>query len=212
MYILGKVLSILPLEAIIASLNRIVGPCVEELRALCTSVQEPDAQTKALLITRLRMLGTLCTALDMRVCSGEDSEAEETGVSAGRPAITVHQQPVLLIAQQLLPYLKGVVDRWGTDEQITEVQCKPYFFVPYGNGALNVRLFCLVNLFGREAHRDDTDGRILGFPTRVGVRHCAMSPPLPADSHAGCGQTCDPNVFQPVLWSDHTAAHTGLPF
>ena len=119
MYILGKVLSILPLDLIIASLNRVVGPCVEELRALCASAHEPDAQTKSLLITRLKMLGTLCTALDMRICSGEDSEGDETGHQAGQ--IAVHQQPVLLIAQQLLPYLKGVVDRWGADEQITEV-------------------------------------------------------------------------------------------
>ena len=116
MYILGKVLSILPLEAIIACLNRVVGPCVDELRSLCTT-QTPDAHTKALLITRLKMLATLCTTLDMRIASGDDSEGDETG----RQALAVHQQPVLLIAQQLLPFLKGVVDHWGADEQITEV-------------------------------------------------------------------------------------------
>lgn len=54
MYILGKVLSILPLDMIVASLNRVVGPCVEELRALCTT-REPDATTKIVLITRLKM-------------------------------------------------------------------------------------------------------------------------------------------------------------
>lgn len=117
MYILGKVLSILPLDVIVASLNRVVGPCVEELRALCNT-SEPDAQTKILIITRLKMLATLCTTLDLRISSGDDSEADE---ATTRQALAIHQQPVLLIAQQLLPFLKGVVDRWGADEQISEV-------------------------------------------------------------------------------------------
>lgn len=117
MYILGKVLSVLPLEVIIASLNRVVGPCVDDLRALC-SAQEPDAFTKAQLITRLKMIATLCTTLDLRISNGEDSEADE---AANRQALSVQQQPVKLIAQQLLPFLKGIVDRWGVDEQISEV-------------------------------------------------------------------------------------------
>lgn len=117
MYILGKVLSILPLESIVASLNRVVGPCVEELRILCN--REPNAQTKILLITRLKMLATLCTTLDIRIAVGEESETEETADK--QMAVRQHQQPVLLIAQNLLPFLKGVVEQWGADEQITEV-------------------------------------------------------------------------------------------
>lgn len=117
MYILGKVLSVLPLDVIIASLNRVVGPCVDGLRALC-AIQEPDAFTKAQLITRLKMIATLCTTLDLRIATGEDSEADE---AATRQALSVQQQPVKLIAQQLLPFLKGIVDRWGADEHISEV-------------------------------------------------------------------------------------------
>ena len=119
MYILGKILSILPLDVIIACLNRVVGPCVEDLRSLCSS--EPDAQTKILLITRLKMLATLCTTLDLRIATGDDSETEE---AMTKQALAIHQQPVLLIAQQLLPFLKGVVDHWGADEQINEVNEK----------------------------------------------------------------------------------------
>lgn len=119
MYILGKVLSILPLDMIVASLNRVVGPCVEELRTLCTT-REPDALTKVVLITRLKMIATLCTTLDLRISGGDDSEADE---SVTRQALAIQQQPVLLIAQQLLPFLKGVVDHWGADEQISESIC-----------------------------------------------------------------------------------------
>ena len=126
MYILGKVLSILSLEAIVASLNRVVGPCVEDLRMLCS--REPDAQTKILLILRLKMLATLvkknivfffhyiviliklciaikCTTLDLRISSGDDSETED--ITNRQVTIQQQQQPVLLIAQQLLPFLKG---------------------------------------------------------------------------------------------------------
>ena len=103
---------------IVASLNRVVGPCVEELRTLCT-INEPDAQTKILLITRLKMLATLCTTLDLRISGGgDDSEVDE---ATARQTLAIHQQPVLLIAQQLLPFLKCVVDHWGADEQISEV-------------------------------------------------------------------------------------------
>lgn len=161
MYILGKVLSILPLDAIIASLNRVVGPCVEELRALCTS-REPDAQTKTLLITRLKMLATLCTTLDMRVTSGEDSEADEASTS-GRQALAVHQQPVLLIAQQLLPFLKGVVDHWGADEQITEVLRRASISTcPFSLTFFSSSL--AVYLSGCEAHSVHPYGGIIGFP------------------------------------------------
>jgi len=117
MYILGKVLSILPLESIVASLNRVVSPLVEELRILCS--REPTAQTKLLLITRLKMLATLCTTLDLRITVGEESETEEA--ASKQTAIRQQQQPVLLIAQNLLPFLKGVVEQWGADEAITEV-------------------------------------------------------------------------------------------
>lgn len=123
MYILGKVLSVLPLDVIIASLNRVVGPCVDELRTLCSS-REPNIHTKALLIMRLKMLATLCTTLDLRVSGSEDSSADET---SHRQTLANQQQPVLLIAQQLLPLLKGVVDYLGTDEQITEVKMPPIY-------------------------------------------------------------------------------------
>ena len=122
MYILGKILSVLPLEAILASLNRVVGPCVEDLRSLCAV--EPDAATKCLLITRLKMIATLCTTLDLRTAS-EESETDESAPTHTTPAI--RQQPVLLIAQQLLPFLKGIVERWGADEQISEVIQFNYF-------------------------------------------------------------------------------------
>jgi len=115
MFILGKILSTLPLEVIVASLNRVVGPCVEELRSLSTVAKSPE--TKLLIITRLKMIGTLCTTLDLRVGS-EDPEVED---DTSQLALTVHQQPVLLIAQQLLPFLQGVVDRWGSDDDINEV-------------------------------------------------------------------------------------------
>lgn len=117
MYILGKVLSILPLESIVASLNRVVSPLVEELKIL--SRREPNAQTKILLITRFKMLATLCTTLDLRIAVGDESETEET--TSKQKAIPPHQQPVLLIAQNLLPFLKDVVEQLGTDEAITEV-------------------------------------------------------------------------------------------
>jgi hypothetical protein len=63
-------------------------------------------------------IATLCTTLDLRISSGDDSEADE---STTRQVLAIQQQPVLLIAQQLLPFLKGVVDHWGSDEQISEV-------------------------------------------------------------------------------------------
>ena len=69
MFILGKVLSTLPLEAIVASLNRVVGPCVEDLRSLCAA-PEADATTKGQLMTRLKMIATLCTTLDVRATGG----------------------------------------------------------------------------------------------------------------------------------------------
>ena len=65
------------------------------------------------------MIATLCTTLDLRI-SSEGSESEEYVASRPNPATS--QQPVLLIAQQLLPYLKEVVERWGSDEQIIEVK------------------------------------------------------------------------------------------
>ena len=117
MYILGKILSTLPLDLIVASLNRVVGPCVEELRSLCT-VAKSEPETKLLIITRLKMIATLCTTLDLRA-SCDESESEDAAVQ--RTPLTIHQQPVLLIAQQLLPFLEGVVDRWGADDEIIEV-------------------------------------------------------------------------------------------
>lgn len=119
MFILGKVLSTLPLEAIVASLNRVVGPCVEDLRSLCAA-PEADATTKGQLMTRLKMIATLCTTLDVRATGGSESDDDSAHSRQSRHSPATSQQPVLLIAQQLLPYLKGVIDRWGADEQITE--------------------------------------------------------------------------------------------
>lgn len=117
MFILGKILSTLPLDMIVASLNRVVGPCVEELRSLGTVAK--SAETKLLIITRLKMIATLCTTLDLRVSSEEPEGEDDTS----RVPLTVHQQPVLLIAQQLLPFLQGVIDCWGSDNDINESVC-----------------------------------------------------------------------------------------
>ena len=130
MFILGKILSTLPLDMIIASLNRVVGPCVEELRSLATLAK--SAETKHLIITRLKMIATLCTTLDLRVSSEEPEGEDET---SHQVPLTVNQQPVLLIAQQLLPFLQGVVDRWGSDDDINEV---PHY---------STYLFLLMNAF-----------------------------------------------------------------
>ena len=124
MYILGKVLSVLPLDVIVASLNRVVGPCVDYLRSLCSKL-DPDATTKGQLITRLKMIATLCTTLDLRV-TGEESE-DDSGLIGQQKTCSTSQQPVLLIAQQLLPLLNGIVERWGADEQIVEASDKIIF-------------------------------------------------------------------------------------
>ena len=63
------------------------------------------------------MIATLCTTLDLRVSSEEPEGEDDTS----RVPLTVHQQPVLLIAQQLLPFLQGVIDCWGSDNDINEV-------------------------------------------------------------------------------------------
>lgn len=119
MHIVGRVLSICPLQDILSYLDEVLLPRVTELQELAHQV--PNAHVKANILLRLRMVSTLFSTLDTRLPTDEESgEAglvvpARTGSGEGdAPEV----QPVQVILRWLLPVLKTVIEHWASDEHI----------------------------------------------------------------------------------------------
>ncbi|TRY79407.1 hypothetical protein TCAL_07050 [Tigriopus californicus] len=110
MYPIGKMLSMMPQEEIMGTMESILTPYITELRSL--SAQEPNVQLKTRVVFILKLLTTLFQALNLN--PKEEGDKVESQQNPKRI------QPMITLFPQLFPLVKDVAARWVRDEEVMD--------------------------------------------------------------------------------------------
>eukprot|EP00095_Tigriopus_kingsejongensis_P012065 maker-scaffold60_size442463-snap-gene-0.27 protein:Tk12065 transcript:maker-scaffold60_size442463-snap-gene-0.27-mRNA-1 annotation:"Importin-13" len=110
MYPIGKMLSMMGQDEIMANLGSILTPYITELRTIAT--QDPNVQLRARVLFIMKLLTTLFQALDLN--------PKEEGDKVEAQQIPKRTQPIITLFPQLFPLVKDVAARWVRDEDVMD--------------------------------------------------------------------------------------------
>uniref|UniRef100_A0A667ZEG6 Importin-13 n=1 Tax=Myripristis murdjan TaxID=586833 RepID=A0A667ZEG6_9TELE len=124
MQALGFLLSALPVEEILGSLDSLITPHVQRLDTLAQ--QEPNPSNKLSIIHILGMLSSLFTTLDInrQADSMEGAALPRLTPSHATPN-PVHPHPILVVVvlQQVFTLIQTILSKWLDDSEVVEAVC-----------------------------------------------------------------------------------------
>ncbi|KAJ6224126.1 hypothetical protein RDWZM_002671 [Blomia tropicalis] len=126
MFTLGTVLSIMPMEVIMQTIDRILVPILSETeQVLC--ITENDNKVREHIIGVLLMLANLFSKLDVNL-KGTDIEEGDEMVSKSKMIKSaknnIKPQPLYIIFEKVLPLFGAIATKYSNDENITENLCE----------------------------------------------------------------------------------------
>uniref|UniRef100_A0A8C5BZ04 Importin-13 n=1 Tax=Gadus morhua TaxID=8049 RepID=A0A8C5BZ04_GADMO len=113
----GFLLSSLPVEAVLGSLQSFLSPHIQRLESLAQ--QQPCPSSKPSIIHILGLLSSLFTTLDIN----RHAPSLETAVPAPPTPPQAPHNPVVVVLQQVLTLIQNILSKWLNDSEVVEAVC-----------------------------------------------------------------------------------------
>ncbi|CAL8325106.1 unnamed protein product [Arctogadus glacialis] len=114
---MGFLLSSLPAEAVLGSLQAFLSPHIQRLDSLAQ--QQPCPSNKPSIIHILGLLSSLFTTLDIN----RHAPSLETAVPAPPTPPQAPHNPVVVVLQQVLTLIQNILSKWLNDSEVVEAVC-----------------------------------------------------------------------------------------